>query len=718
MRRVAVFIVGCALAGCRRPIAEHPAGRSAPVSSAASTQSSSTDARRLLTAEQRRDSSAIDNDALSSRDPQVRRRAARALARIADSHAADLLTYELADEDDEVVSWSAYGLGYACRGREASIVHALVVRGASLSSNASRGSGSLWPAAEAIADALGRCGGAEAEATLRAWLSGPQARAEAAALDLGRLVPKAGRLADATLVALLDAASRASEPLENALYPFSRLGAPTASVTERLLPLARELIASGKPSARFAVGALGRATNGGAAILGELIADPHANVELRADATRELRGLGAEGQHALWAAFEKLPASAVADSELESANYGGLSSLLDALEPADAKQRAALTAFAALPLPGHDSPALTRRKIYVRCAASQLRAGNVPTPELLACDPTKPSRPGALALLKVLDRGKLAGARLRLYTQQLQSDDVVVREAALELLSSHGETGTAYAALASALTSKSPGLVATAAQILASYPERAAKLAETDGAAAAPHPDPSLLTALATAYDRAAKTSEIEVRGLLIDAASALQVLSLKERIIAECSSDHPSLREHAEKALHLLGDRNRQCDHFSASGSSPEAADTALEGSYTLSFATDVGPLELHLNADLAPVTVSRIVGLARNGFYDGLTLHRVVPGFVDQFGDPAGDGYGNADGPALRCETSPIAFEPGDIGLALAGRDTGSSQLFVTLGRYPHLDGDFAWLGHAGPGWDRATGGDRIQRVRVTVP
>ncbi|HWZ89800.1 MAG TPA: peptidylprolyl isomerase, partial [Polyangiaceae bacterium] len=91
-------------------------------------------------------------------------------------------------------------------------------------------------------------------------------------------------------------------------------------------------------------------------------------------------------------------------------------------------------------------------------------------------------------------------------------------------------------------------------------------------------------------------------------------------------------------------------------------------------------------------------------------------VPGFVAQFGDPSGDGYGGDDQPPLRCETSPVAFSPGSVGVALAGRDTGSSQLFVTLGRYPHLDGEYAWLGEAGPGWDRIAPGDRILHTSVS--
>jgi len=82
-------------------------------------------------------------------------------------------------------------------------------------------------------------------------------------------------------------------------------------------------------------------------------------------------------------------------------------------------------------------------------------------------------------------------------------------------------------------------------------------------------------------------------------------------------------------------------------------------------------------------------------------------------QFGDRDGDGYGGAGLDALRCETSPAPFRQGVVGMALGGRDTGASQLFVTLGSSPHLDGDYAVLGTATGPWDSLVEGDRITKV-----
>ncbi len=93
---------------------------------------------------------------------------------------------------------------------------------------------------------------------------------------------------------------------------------------------------------------------------------------------------------------------------------------------------------------------------------------------------------------------------------------------------------------------------------------------------------------------------------------------------------------------------------------------------------------------------------------------MHRVVPGFVAQLGDRGGDGYGGS-GALLRCETAPAPFEPFDVGVALAGRDTGSSQFFVTLARTPHLDGEYAWIGRADGDWSAVAEGDVVPAVRV---
>jgi len=113
-------------------------------------------------------------------------------------------------------------------------------------------------------------------------------------------------------------------------------------------------------------------------------------------------------------------------------------------------------------------------------------------------------------------------------------------------------------------------------------------------------------------------------------------------------------------------------------------------------------GDVRIKLFADEAPEYVNNFVFLAQNHFYDGLTFHRVIPGFVAQGGDPSGGGAGSP-GYALTEELNSLKFLPGALSMAKdsAGRVNGS-QFFVTLGLTPHLDGGFTVFGEVTEGLD----------------
>mgnify|MGYP001579829480 CR=1 FL=1 len=131
----------------------------------------------------------------------------------------------------------------------------------------------------------------------------------------------------------------------------------------------------------------------------------------------------------------------------------------------------------------------------------------------------------------------------------------------------------------------------------------------------------------------------------------------------------------------------------------------------------TTKGTIVIELWPDVAPTTVARFVELADAGTFDGLTFHRVVPGFVAQGGDPRGDGYGGP-GWSQRCEDSRATYERGTVGMALAGRDTGGSQFFVAITPQPHLDARYTAFGRVSEGMevvDRLARGDVIRTVRV---
>lgn len=717
-----------------------PGGTAASASSAASpapaTKKSQARIKALLSAEARRDSSAITEEDLASRNVDVRRQATRALARIADEHAEELLTRALSDEDPEVVAWAAFGLGQGCRGHEQTTVRELVSRAASLALEPARArSGStprprLDPIA-AIADALGRCGNSEAQRTLRAWLDGPPVRGESAALALGNLAGQHKHLDDATVVALLDAASRKDKPLGDALFPLSRLDSLEPPVQTRLLAVADKALEDNKGDAlRYAVRALAHAGSAAVEPLSRVLGDAHFPADARADAARALSGFGRSGQQALTVALAKLaPTATTADAaHLVSPDWGPLIATLDSLKLPVRAAKDELSKLAELPLPASATPPLKRRLVRLRCGAAGLLAGTASlAPRLVACDPDPKGRTGALAVVKVLGRGELTRARYQRYKVLAASSDPVVREAALELMPTHPEIAHPDRLLESALATKQAGVVATAAQILAGFPDRAQterpppRVETADGGAPAPtavKPARALVRLLTKAFDAKWPPDAIEVRCSLMDAVAALQLLAFKPKLDSFCKDPNPTLRQHAQKALRQLGDRDRRCVDFTPPKKAPPELSSVPSSDVRVELETDVGKLELDLDPDVAPVTTARVVELVRAGFYNNMSVHRVVPGFVVQFGDRTGDGYGGAGKQPLPNEDSPLVFEPLSVGVALSGPDTGSSQLFVTLGPYPHLDGSYPLIGRASGNWGLVADGDVIKKATIAAP
>ncbi len=116
----------------------------------------------------------------------------------------------------------------------------------------------------------------------------------------------------------------------------------------------------------------------------------------------------------------------------------------------------------------------------------------------------------------------------------------------------------------------------------------------------------------------------------------------------------------------------------------------------YTATIATNRGDIVLALDAQHAPKTVNNFVFLAGEGFYDGVTFHRVIRDFMIQGGDPTGTGSG---GPGYRFEdevrNNPLKHETGVISMANAGPNTNGSQFFITHSPQPHLNGKHTVFG-----------------------
>lgn len=131
----------------------------------------------------------------------------------------------------------------------------------------------------------------------------------------------------------------------------------------------------------------------------------------------------------------------------------------------------------------------------------------------------------------------------------------------------------------------------------------------------------------------------------------------------------------------------------------------------------TNRGNIEITFYSNAAPLTALSFVRLAQKGYFDGLSIHRVVPNFVIQTGDPRGDGWGGP-GYAIRSEFSRWRYTRGMVGMASAGTDTEGSQFFITHSEQPHLDGKYTIFAQVKNGMDVVDAlqvGDRLEKVTI---
>ncbi|RJQ58290.1 MAG: peptidylprolyl isomerase [Stygiobacter sp.] len=143
------------------------------------------------------------------------------------------------------------------------------------------------------------------------------------------------------------------------------------------------------------------------------------------------------------------------------------------------------------------------------------------------------------------------------------------------------------------------------------------------------------------------------------------------------------------------------------------------VKKSYTAMINTSKGMIEMKLYPEYAPVTVNNFVFLSKEGFYDGVSFHRVIEDFVIQGGDPTGTGRG---GPGYKFEdefkNNPLKHERGVMSMANAGPGTNGSQFFITHSPQPHLNGKHTVFGKVMNGLDVVDSieqGD--QMIEVTI-
>lgn len=622
---------------------------------------------RLLEMEDRRLWDAPLADAAAGSDDVVlRERAAFAVGRIRPDDAPALLTRLLSDREPRVRRAAAFAAGLAA---ERGLVPAL---------RASLADADPETAA-AAAIALGRLGGADAEEALREALraaSGPVAAAAAALY----------RSKDPALVPLLAGAALSPdrETRRRAAWSLSRAPRPGSA------PALRGLLRDEDPEiAAWAARGLG--------LLGDAEAAP---------ALSKL-ALGPEPGPAIQAllALERLAADAAAR---ELAREAGLARWEDP-HPG--------IAVAALSLLRRSAEAANVRELLARVAASGGRRGGVALASLAAGDAER-------AFGLAFPPGGAAPLDLRLGAAEALPHVAAERAGPwLEALLADPAPRVRMEAVSRFPRPLVPGRLPLLARALAD-PDGAVRAAALDASAplaAGTEKDAALATAWHEAFRALVASGEADLVASALDAAASLPQGG-RELLAAQRDASDDLVRERARR---LLRERFGE-----TSSGSPRSVATRLAAAEYRRLAeraegprlrvlveTTRGSFEAGLFPDAAPMTVESFVSLARAGFFDGTTIHRVVPDFVVQAGDPRGDGTGGP-GYAIRDELNPIPYVRGRLGMALSGPDTGGSQWFVALSRQPHLDGGYTVFGEVTSGIevvDRIEQNDRLLSVRV---
>jgi cyclophilin family peptidyl-prolyl cis-trans isomerase len=234
--------------------------------------------------------------------------------------------------------------------------------------------------------------------------------------------------------------------------------------------------------------------------------------------------------------------------------------------------------------------------------------------------------------------------------------------------------------------------------------------------------DSAVIAALEVALAAAEDDAPYLVRGAVLDAMVEIRGVDASELLMDALDDADWAVRVRAAEHLDALTPAGGHQDVIRpAPGRNSVRFDDPRLVSPTVSphvyIETVRGTIELELNVIDAPIAADNFMTLARRGFYDGLTLHRVVPNYVVQGGDPRSDSEGGP-GYTLRDELNQVPFMRGTVGMALDWQDTGGSQFFITHSPQPRLDGRYTPFAQVVSGMDvvdRIQRGDLIDRMLV---
>ncbi len=288
-------------------------------------------------------------------------------------------------------------------------------------------------------------------------------------------------------------------------------------------------------------------------------------------------------------------------------------------------------------------------------------------------------------------------------TAMLRDSDQRVIPAVLDALAKVG-AGNAATEMLSRLKAEDPVVRAAAARGLATL-----KAAGSAGA-------------LTEAVSLAARDGLYVARAAAIDALVALDPAAARPVLTAALADKDWAVRVRAAEHLRKLDPAADLSSMRPAPPPSvPElaAVDTFVAPQYSPSAYIDTtkGTVQFELAVLDAPRTVANFIALVRKGYFRGVQLHRVVPDFVVQDGDPRGDGEGGP-GYTIRDEINQRPYLRGTVGMALDWADTGGSQFFITHSPQPHLDARYTVFGQVIAGMDvvdALSQWDTIERIRV---
>jgi len=227
--------------------------------------------------------------------------------------------------------------------------------------------------------------------------------------------------------------------------------------------------------------------------------------------------------------------------------------------------------------------------------------------------------------------------------------------------------------------------------------------------------------ALATAWPQTTNDRLNDAALSILDALGKQKTAAANEQIKEALKSDDHLIRRRAIAILKANG-----AGDFSAQMGTVHTRNTLADYNRALArigknvravVTTSKGSFTMELLPEAAPLTVDNFVQLAQRDYFRNVTIHRVVPNFVIQDGDPRGDGNGGP-GYQIRCEINEVPYDRAAVGMALSGKDTGGSQWFVTHSPQPHLDGGYTVFGRVVAGMDvvdKIVRGDVIQSVVI---